>query len=814
MQLNYTGQKPLRAAKTLFPLLFLCLSLTGFLHAEVKAIPALEAPTEPGIGMGIVVRTTENVTGGGWVWILNQCEALGVRRIDLLVKQDEDHFLSARTGKTLQSGQLLVPLPGENCAPGWENADWLREMMAQAKKKNIQIWAWWPCFHDSRAAARFPKAAYKSTRGESFVDPAFPGVRERQEELIAKLLETYPFDGVSLDWVRYEGWSAGKDGPLSDQFQRQYPSFRWSDTALDNDYSKARWFEIRAKLLADWVGHLSGTMRTNHPGVRWGAFLQPWQFTETSVSYPLFAKSGIDFLQPMGYWTDWKLSPEWVGKDLMVQHRELQAGTSFWLTLGIDEPKEEMSRALASIPAGVLSGISWFSYGAWEQKTFDALRGLIQADPALRAIMGYSSPPVGNKEEEKAAAPASSDDAYATKLPIKPMQFSPDSSEWSLLCLAELYRTKALNEQSLQPVVPVLGMHTFIEGRPGTQNFLYKTTTDYLDALLAFLAKSGFNVCPLSRLQSYLITRDPALLPPRPLVITLDDGSESVYKYFFPRAQKLKYPFALALVTSWLSDTDASIHSTNERGHMDATMTWKQAQEIYRSGLGEFISHSDAMHYQATDQPLIEDGYPAETSREFLTEFNRPETNVEYERRIRLDMQTSRLKFAQHGFRVPTILCWPYGEWNRFSKQIGEEMGFTHFLLFDTPPVFATAADSLLGIPRVPVLRADEAIPLEFPSDPVQAQSWWLAFLKVGRDSRSADLLQATLSQLTPENRKKPSAEIARAAIDHLRGDAVAGNARLFQLQRIYAMNPDVTTDIAAVLKDYNPNPILPPPHP
>ena len=141
-------------------------------------------------------------------------------------------------------------------------------------------------------------------------------------------------------------------------------------------------------------------------------------------------------------------------------------------------------------------------------------------------------------------------------------------------------------------------------------------------------------------------------------------------------------------------------------------------------------------------------------------------------------------------------------------------MGFTHFLLFDTPPVFATAADSLLGIPRVPVLRADEAIPLEFPSNPVQAQSWWLAFLKVGRDSRSADLLQATLSQLTPENRKKPSAEIARAAIDHLRGDAVAGNARLFQLQRIYAMNPDVTTDIAAVLKDYNPNPILPPPHP
>ena len=813
MRVTFITMKIFRRWASVSCLLILFLSAPGLLHAEDNPIPALEPPTSPGIGMGIVVRTTENVTGGGWVWILNQCEALGIRRIDLLVKQDEDHFQSSRTGKTLQSGELLVPLPGEASAAGWENADWLTEMLALAKQKNIQIWAWWPCFHDAQAAARFPKAAYKSKRGESFVDPAFPGVRERQEELIAKLLETYPFDGVSLDWVRYEGWSAGKDGPLSDQFQRQYPSFRWSDSALDNNYSKARWFETRAKLLADWIARLTSTMRTNHPGVRWGAFLQPWQFTETSTSYPLIGKSGIDYLQPMGYWTDWKLSPEWVGNDLLAQHKELQAGASFWLTLGIDEPKDEMARALNSIPSGVLTGISWFTFGSWEQKTFDGLRGLIQSDQALRALMGY--PTNGRKAGEKSPrAPASPDSAYATKLPIKPMQFPLDSSVWSLVCLAELYHTKALNEHSLQPVVPVLGMHTFIEGRPGSQSFAYKTTTDYLDALLVFIEKSGFNVCQLSRLQSYLIANDPAMLPPRPLVITLDDGSTSAYKYFFPRAQKLKFPFAMALVTSWVSDTDESIHSTDERGHLDATMTWKQAQEIYRSGLGEFVSHSDGMHYQATDQPLIEDAYPAETTRQFLSESNRPETNPEYERRIRLDMETSRLKFSQHGFRVPTILCWPYGEWNRFAKQIAEQMGFTHFLLFDTPPVFATAADSTLGIPRVPVLRADESVPLQFPSNPLQAQSWWLAFLKVGRDSRSAELLQATLSQLTAENRKKPAAELALAAIDHIRGNAAAGNSRLFKLQGTYALNPEISAEIAAMLKEFNPNPVLPPSHP
>ena len=49
---------------------------------------------EYGATQGIVVRTTENVTNGGWLYLLNQCHARGIGRIDLLVKQDEDNFKS------------------------------------------------------------------------------------------------------------------------------------------------------------------------------------------------------------------------------------------------------------------------------------------------------------------------------------------------------------------------------------------------------------------------------------------------------------------------------------------------------------------------------------------------------------------------------------------------------------------------------------------------------------------------------------------------------------------------------------------------
>ena len=765
-----------------------------------------ETPRKAGIELGIVVRTTENVTSGGWVWLLNQCEALGVHRIDLLVKQDEDNFTSERTGQTLESGELLVPLPGETCAKGWENADWLKEMMLEAKKKNIQIWAWWPCFHDSEAAKRFPNAAYTSKRGENFVDPAFPGVRERQEELLSKLLTAYPFDGVSLDWVRYEGLYAGKNGPLANHFQYQYPTFQWSDTALENNYSKARWYEVRAKLLSSWVQNINAIMRTNYPGVRWGAFLLPWQFSETSVNYHLFGKSGIDFLQPMGYWADWKFAPEWVGNELLSPHAELQSGTSFWPTLGIDVPKAEMERALASIPQGVPTGISWFTFGAWEQKTFNFLQELIEANPDLRNLMGNK--PTENKPTESTFA------AYANNQTQKPMQFPSGCSLWSVLCLAELYRTNSISDRAPLPVVPVLAFHTFAEGKPGTQVFSYKTTTDYLDALFAFIEKNGFHVCPLSSLQSYLITRDPYILPTRPLVITLDDGSMSVYKHFYPRAKKHNTPFAISLVTSWLRDTSETPHSTNEKGTPDPTMTWNQAREINQSGLADFVSHTDGMHYQAAEQLSTPYTYPVITTRQFLTEFNRPETNSEYERRIRLDMITSRLRFQQHGFRVPSILCWPYGEWNRSAKQIAEQTGFTHFLLYDTHPVFATAADSHLGIPRIRVMSSDESVPLEFPSDNVVAQSWWLAFLKVARDSKSAELILATLDKLTPENRSTPTAQIAIAAINYIKGDALTASTSLTKLQETYALKPEVISEIKSVFKDFNPSPLLPPAHP
>ncbi len=784
--------------------IFLSVAVLGTLaiNRGITATESARLEPLPGLGKpaGIIVRTTENVTGGGWVWLIKQCQALGIRRIDLLVKQEEDQFQSQRTGRTLQSGELLVPLPGEKVAEGWEDPTWLKEMLLAAKAARIEVWAWWPCFHDAQAAERFPAAAYSNVRGEKFVDPGFPEVRDRQAELLAKLLAEYDFDGVSLDWVRFDGWSSGQGSPLAEQFSREMGK-GWKEDLLKNDSIRARWYEARSKLLATWIRDLTQSMRIAHPAVRWGAFVLPPQFTDVSQNYAGLGAAGLDYLQPMAYWPDWNQTPEWVGDRVVSRHRDMRAGTSQWIALGVDSPRGEIERALANLPADAIAGISWFTYGAWEQSSFDKLRSLFESDPTARRLFGFEAVPVKDPRSISAS------DGPIPARTVKAPALFDETCIWSLVCLAELYKRDALKPENSDPVVPVLALHTFTEGPHGVQNYPYKCSTAFLDSLLKFLGEAGFSVCPLSRLQNYLLTGDAAMLPPKPLILTLDDGSQSVVKDFYPRLKKLHYPFTLALVTSWMENDPDNRHVTQERDRTDATMTWDEAREIYRSGLVEVVSHTDDMHYHAAETPWSDEERPVLISRQFLRELGRSETNEEYRRRIRLDLITSRAKLSWQDFPAPTILCWPYGEWNSTAREIAREAGFTHFLLFDSPPTFATFASSREGIPRLPVLRSDEYTPLDFPTDPGQAQAWWLAFLKVGRDSQSIPLLNATLKQLTGENLKRPEAELSLATVAFLRGDTSGALLRLFQLRQARPSDTATSGEIDDLLRRYNPAP-------
>ncbi|MGL4397332.1 MAG: family 10 glycosylhydrolase, partial [Hyphomicrobium sp.] len=546
----------------------------AFSTATLKAAEADAAPSAwGGIPQAIVVRTTENVTEGGWVWLLKQAKDTGITRIYLLVKQDENDYQSARTKRTLKSGELLVALPNETTAEGWENSDWLKEMLTKAHADGIEVFAWYPVFQDAVLARDFPDHVYTGTGKEAFVDPALPAVRARQDALIAKLIAAYPFDGVALDWVRYNSRADGSKGPLAERFQA-LTGQPWSEDAMKQPLARATWDDLRAEVVADWIGALTATHRQRNPGLKWGAFVLPWQFKEVSQSYRRLGHAGLDDLQPMIYWADWKEQPHWT--------REVLRGGPFWLgdktafrpTFDLNGDEAELLEGIAELGAYRLSGQTWYLHEAWTDKEFARL-GRLRAK-----WIDAGGPAIETANDIVLDPPAPAPAKYPSKR-LEPALFAADASVWTLVCLADLYKSGTLD--ATDKIVPVLAFHRFVDGAHQSGKTDWINSTAYLDELFAFLKQSGFSTVSTSSLLGYMVSEDPTILPKQPVALTIDDGSESILKHFHPRAEANDFSYAVSLITSLVKD-QANGEMLEDYEQRDVILTSDQVRKMHATG--------------------------------------------------------------------------------------------------------------------------------------------------------------------------------------------------------------------------------------
>src|SRR5262245_39675249 len=88
--------------------------------------------------------------------------------------------------------------------------------------------------------------------------------------------------------------------------------------------------------------------------------------------------------------------------------------------------------------------------------------------------------------------------------------------------------------------IPILCYHNFNPTVTGSM----KLTPQRFKAQLKWLKKNGFTVIPLKQAVKYLQGKRISL-PAKPVVITVDDGWQSVYKYMYPLVRKYKIPVTL-----------------------------------------------------------------------------------------------------------------------------------------------------------------------------------------------------------------------------------------------------------------------------
>ena len=243
------------------------------------------------------------------------------------------------------------------------------------------------------------------------------------------------------------------------------------------------------------------------------------------------------------------------------------------------------------------------------------------------------------------------------------------STVCAALCIliAGLCATPASRSAEERPAVPILVYHRF---GPTVADSMTVTTAVF-DEQLAWLRTHDYRIIPLRALLDSL--HNPANpVPPRAVVITVDDGHESVYRELLPRLRRERFPVTLFIYPSAISNADYAL-------------TWPQLAEIRDTGLVDVQSHTYwHPNFHRERARLSADAYRALAMTQLT--------------------QSRDLIARQLGGPVD-LLAWPFGIHDAQLEQWAREAGYV--AAFTLERRAASRDDDPLALPRYLMTDAD-----------------------------------------------------------------------------------------------------------
>jgi len=186
----------------------------------------------------------------------------------------------------------------------------------------------------------------------------------------------------------------------------------------------------------------------------------------------------------------------------------------------------------------------------------------------------------------------------------------------------------------------VLMYHRFGEDRyPSTS-----IRVDQFEAQLDYLRDQNFTVVPLTDVVAAL--NDGHSLPPRSVVITIDDAYLSVFDVAYPLFREYGFPFTVFVATDAVDEG------------LRAYMTWDQMREMAAGGV-TFANHG------ATHESLI-------ARRE-------NEGDDDWLNRIRADVGKGWQRLSAELDPLPGMYAYPYGEFDTVAANMLRDEGYVAF---------------------------------------------------------------------------------------------------------------------------------------
>ncbi len=248
-----------------------------------------------------------------------------------------------------------------------------------------------------------------------------------------------------------------------------------------------------------------------------------------------------------------------------------------------------------------------------------------------------------------------------------------------LLCLLILARCHGTNAAAIngtvkENAVPVLMYHHLLKKGENTRytgNDIVTYTEDFAEQL-AWLSRNGFQTITTAQLEAYLYEN--GSLPPKPVMITFDDGYLSNYVYGYPLLQSYGYTAVIFSVTSKIGENPEEFRP--DRIQMLDRETMSRCSPVF-----EFASHTDNLH--KTSAP----GHSA------LTDSGRDV--------VASDLKKSFAALSGYPNSSLTVFSYPYGFMNETVVQTLKDNGVR--LAFRATGGRLTRKSDPYSLPRWPV---------------------------------------------------------------------------------------------------------------
>lgn len=170
-------------------------------------------------------------------------------------------------------------------------------------------------------------------------------------------------------------------------------------------------------------------------------------------------------------------------------------------------------------------------------------------------------------------------------------------------------------------------------------------------------------------------------LPPKPVLLSFDDGYRSVWTAAFPVLKRLHAPAVLGLVGRWLEPNGGMVDFGDGRIQRDRLLSWAELRAMVASGLVEVANHSWDLHHGISGNPQG-NSMPAATTRRWDARHGY-EDEAAYRRRLSADLERDSALLQRQLGRRPRVVVWPYGRYNATASAVAAAAGMPLGLTLD-----------------------------------------------------------------------------------------------------------------------------------